>query len=194
MLSALLLEQNMPKVTAPLKSRLPWWNPWLQSCAWKILIQYYTRATTLARDTICSSHFHSDPSLCFEHYTGIVHVSMLRCRYGSPNTHKVWDLHRVLSNECVFRMDVGCRQAGPDGNTVCGNFKTGVAWIWKKNKHWGCPSQLEAKCKYVRVSFSQKKALHRFPLTKFQTGGERERERQTPKTTWPLLWEEARDS
>lgn len=45
------------------------------------------------------------------------------------NTHKVWDLHRVLSNECVFRMDVGCRQAGPDGNTVCVNFKTGVAWI-----------------------------------------------------------------
>lgn len=85
------------------------------------------------------------------------------------NTNKVWDLHRGLSNECVLRMD-----EGPDGSTVCGNFKTGVAWIWKKSKLWGCPSQLGTKCKHIGVLFSQNKALHRFPLSKFETGRERE--------------------
>lgn len=45
------------------------------------------------------------------------------------NTNKVWDLHRGLSNERVFRMDVGCRQARPDGSTVGGDFKIGVDWI-----------------------------------------------------------------
>lgn len=74
----------------------------------------------------------------------------------------------------------GCRQAGPDGSTVCGSFKAGVAWIWKKSKRWGCPSQLGGTCKYVRVSFSQNKPLQRFPLTKLQTGRERERPQRPP--------------
>lgn len=50
----------------------------------------------------------------------------------------------------------------------------------KNTKHWGCPSLLWAKCKYIRVFFSQNKALHRFPLTKFQAGVETDRPQRPP--------------